>query len=177
MEYKKIEELKNIFLEIINGYILNKEKTNDVIYNNKKLEELKEYVDMNNENFIYDNFEDVIMFLETAFNFDILNDDEYESVFKKIKEVQLNFFARKLSATNKESEIFKEFIIGDISKIKKGIVFYFNDEIYLAKNSPIKTSRGYQITTTLVFENNYNFANNIYIELNNKSFIIIGMLN
>lgn len=174
MRYQNLNLLKKNFFDLINCYILNKEKSNNVEYNIKKMEELQEYVNFEDQNFIQNSFEDLIMFLETVFDFDKLTTEEYERLINKIKEIEMNFFAHQLVFKFRDFSVYDVFQEGEISIIKENSVFYVDDEVYIAKSNVKKTSKGYQITASLLFENNYKFTNNIYIEKKDKSFIILG---
>lgn len=176
MKYKNKDDLRLSFLFIINNYILNESKSINFSYNKEKLNELKEYVDFNNEDFISESFEDLVMFLETVFEFDNVDEIEYKELFLKIKEIGLNLFAYKLQEEREDFYVNQVFKQGDIDLIKEGVVFHFDDEIYLAKSNVVKTSKGYQITASLLFDNEYQFSNNIYINLNDQSFSVIGMI-
>lgn len=170
MKYKTLNELKEEIEMIVSDHLLKNTE------NKRKIEELSDYIDFKKEKFEMSDFDNIIIFLETVFVLEHYSEGDFLALFKQLKRIEMNVFLIKLINVYENFIPEEIFIEGSVENLKQGSVIYINDEIHFIKNEMVRTTKGYQVTTCLLLEGEFQYFNNIYIEPKDGSFVLLGTM-
>lgn len=179
MNAKKIIEKIKILSQ---NYFFNKNLTNNYKYKYHAFEDLDEFLSGFNytgeENISIEDISELILFMENIFELDRLNDEEYIEIIKEIKQIDLSLLSMRLKLLIPQfipSNIIQS---GNIEDLKIGSVLTIGDDVYKVRSEKInKTSKGYEIVVQSILKGEFSYVNNIYIDINNKCFFNIGIIN
>lgn len=138
------------------------------------LEDLKSLlVEHGEENFL-SHYDDLLLFMETGFSLENLDESSFIAVYDYIKEIEINLTILKLKNTYNNFKPHDTFHKSNIKDLDVGDILFTEEEIYLVKRKSKKTTKGYEIVVELLFSRELQYSNNIYIDVIPECFYIIG---